>query len=300
MGSLATYTTAQWFFFFYVYCFIGWIWESGFVSAKSHQLVNRGFMHGPFLPIYGSGAIVILISTIGVKDNLYLVFLFGMISSTILEYFTGAAMEKLFQVRYWDYSKHKFNLKGHICLQVSLGWGLFSILMVKVIQPLVENLVLQIPNTIVDILSFALTIIVCVDMTVSWNEAMDLKSTLIKLAESNEGLRLLKEKTDFVIAIAEEEASQRKETFEKKKMSAKETLAANLEEARLKKVETLEGISSRIEELKASKPEEFITEQRMKLAELKEKMLQRTDRDYSRASRILKRNPGTVSGKHSD
>lgn len=113
---MQAYTVSQWFLFFFIYCFIGWVWESCYVSAKSGKWVNRGFLHGPALPIYGSGAIVILVSTIGVRESIPLIFLFGMISSTILEFVTGYCMERMFGVRYWDYSKKPFNLMGHICL----------------------------------------------------------------------------------------------------------------------------------------------------------------------------------------
>lgn len=95
------YAVSQWLIFFFIYCFLGWIWECCYVSVRKHKWVNRGFLHGPFLPIYGSGAIVILISTIAVKDIVPLVFLLGMVSSTVLEFCTGCCMEKLFGVRYW-------------------------------------------------------------------------------------------------------------------------------------------------------------------------------------------------------
>ncbi len=93
-----TYSTMQWILFFYIYCFIGWIWETSYVSIRTKHFTNRGFMHGPFLPIYGTGAIVILLATIPVKSIIPLVFLFGMIAATLLEFFTGAAMLKLFHV----------------------------------------------------------------------------------------------------------------------------------------------------------------------------------------------------------
>ena len=98
------YNAGQWMLFFYIYCFLGWLWESTYVSVRRREWVNRGFMHGPFLPIYGSGAIVILFTTLAFRENLWMIYLLGMISATILEYFTGAAMEKLFHVRYWDYT----------------------------------------------------------------------------------------------------------------------------------------------------------------------------------------------------
>ena len=113
---MSTYTLAQWFLFFYFYCFCGWVWESCYVSILKRHWVNRGFLHGPLLPIYGFGAITVLIATMPVRDNVVLVYVMGMIGATILEYFTGALMESLFHVRYWDYSSHRFNLNGHICL----------------------------------------------------------------------------------------------------------------------------------------------------------------------------------------
>ena len=97
------YTVHQWVLLFYLYCFMGWIWESCYVSLKNHKWVNRGFLKGPLLPIYGSGAIVVLISTLVVQKNLVLVFIIGMIAATILEYITGALMEKLFQLTLCKY-----------------------------------------------------------------------------------------------------------------------------------------------------------------------------------------------------
>ena len=97
-----SYDLSQWVLFFFIYSFAGWIWESCYVSARKRRWVNRGFMHGPMLPIYGSGALVILVSTIGVRDNSALIFLMGMCGATVLEYVTGAVMERIFRVRYWD------------------------------------------------------------------------------------------------------------------------------------------------------------------------------------------------------
>lgn len=103
------YTLVDWLLFFYIYCFIGWCIESTFVSVKQKKFVNRGFMRGPFLPLYGSGAVLMLYVSIPVRNNLLMTFLAGCIAATILEYVTGVAMEALFKVRYWDYSDQSFN-----------------------------------------------------------------------------------------------------------------------------------------------------------------------------------------------
>lgn len=89
------YTAIQWLFFFYFYCFFGWCFESTYVSLKSRKLVNRGFCRGPFLPLYGSGAIMMLVVSMPFQDNLVLVYIAGCIGATVLEYVTGVTMEAL-------------------------------------------------------------------------------------------------------------------------------------------------------------------------------------------------------------
>ena len=195
------YTVAQWLLFFFVYCFIGWVWESCYVSARKRRWVNRGFMHGPLLPIYGSGAVIILLATMPVRDNLVLIFVFGMIGATILEYCTGACMEKLFKMKYWDYSNYKFNLNGHICLQVSLGWGVFSIALVRGLHLPVEYLVLKIPDTAAEIAAYAITVAAAVDFTQSFNEAMDLKEIITRLSESNERIQRIQSRLEAISAF---------------------------------------------------------------------------------------------------
>lgn len=207
------YTVPQWLIFFFMYCFFGWIWECCYVSVRKRKWVNRGFLHGPFLPIYGSGAIVILLSTITVKDYVPLIFLFGMVSSTILEFCTGCCMEKLFGVRYWDYSNLPLNLKGHICFFVSLGWGAFSVLLVCIIHKPIEALVMMIPRTVSDIIALALSIYMAADFALSINEAMDLKATLEKFTKENEQLKMYARRMEITATFAEEEFARKKEQF---------------------------------------------------------------------------------------
>lgn len=207
------YSIAQWLIFFFIYCFFGWIWECIYVSVKKRQWVNRGFLHGPFLPIYGSGAIVILLSTIGVKDNYYLVFLLGMIASTILEFCTGACMERLFGVRYWDYSNLPLNFKGHICLFISLGWGIFSVLLVFFIHKPIESVIMMLPERLSEAVAFALTIYMTADFTISVNEALNLKETLKKFAEENNKIKTYSRRVEIVATFAEDDFLKKKEKF---------------------------------------------------------------------------------------
>ena len=216
------YSLGQWLLFFFLYCFLGWVWESCYVSAKRRQWVNRGFLHGPMLPIYGTGAVIILLATIPVRDSLWLVFLLGMLAATALEYVTGAAMEALFKVRYWDYSKQSFNLNGYICLTSSLAWGAFSILLVRFLHPPVEDLVLRLPAFLVDPLAFLLTIAVTVDAVRSFQAAMDLREVLTRLTEENEDLRRLAKRVEVISAFAEEDLRRFRERTEVERLLRQE------------------------------------------------------------------------------
>lgn len=177
------YTQSQWLLFFVSYCFLGWIWESCYVSVKKGEWINRGFLRGPIVPIYGFGAVIVLWVTLPVVSNVFLVFLLGMLGATILEYLTGAAMERLFHVRYWDYSSHKYNLNGYICAECSLAWGIFSVFLVKVLHPLVENLVLQIPSVWADLITLLCVILFAADATRAFQSAVDLKILLEGIEE---------------------------------------------------------------------------------------------------------------------
>ncbi len=294
-----TYTIEQWFLFFYVYCFIGWIWESCYVSAKKKQWVNRGFLHGPWLPIYGSGAMAILLTTIPVKEHIGMIFLVGMLSSTLLEFCTGACMERMFHVRYWDYSNQPLNVKGYICVPVSLGWGCFSVLLIKVIHVPVEHLILMISQPVGELLAFGLTILMVIDYTQSFNEALDLRDMLTKLTESNEQIRRIQRRLDVAAAFAEE---NRKEKAAKK-LSRREQFMLNVEASKNKRMAQLENLYRSVTEKFKEKTENTNTEGRRYQETIKKIMGEihsLTNRAYRRSANLLKRNPGAVSSKYAE
>ena len=226
------YTAGQWALLFYFYCLCGWVWESCYVSACQRRWVNRGFLHGPLLPIYGSGAIIILFAVIPVEDNLYLVWLFGMIAATALEYATGAAMERLFKVRYWDYSKQKFNLNGHICLTSSIAWGFFSILLVRFIHPPVGRLLARVPALVVDPAALALTAAFTADLVCSVQAALDLRDVLTRLTEENEELRRLARRAEVAAAFAGDDLRKFRERTEVEKLLLQSRVQEELQDLR--------------------------------------------------------------------
>ena len=194
------YTQTQWILFFFFYSFLGWIWETSYVSLSKKEWVNRGFLHGPVIPIYGFGAILILWLTLPFRDNLLLIYVLGVIGATILEYITGAAMNGLFHMRYWDYTHHPFNLHGHISLFISLGWGFFSLLLVKILHLPIQEILFRIPHYVAEPFSTLLTILFVIDTTKSVQSALDMKELMTKLAENNEHFATLIEKLDTASA----------------------------------------------------------------------------------------------------
>lgn len=190
------YTPIDWLLFFYIYCFIGWCIESTFVSVKKKKFVNRGFMRGPFLPLYGSGAVIMLFATIPFRDNIFLIFLAGGLAATVLEYFTGVCMEALFKVRYWDYSNQPFNFQGHICLGTSIAWGMLSIALVKVIHAPVESLVLSLNRTFALTAAFILSVLIACDFILSFKAALDIRNMLEKMTRAKEELENIRERLE--------------------------------------------------------------------------------------------------------
>lgn len=190
-----SYHSVQWLAFFYLYSFLGWCFESTYVSIRKRQFVNRGFMQGPMLPLYGFGAITVLFSTMPVRKSLGLTFLIGALSTTLLEYITGVLMEALFQVRYWDYSDQKFQFQGRICLTSSIAWGVLSLIMVKVHKPF-ERFVLTIPLELLTILILAVTFIAAIDFSNAFHTAIDLKHLLAHSQKIQDELLILQERTE--------------------------------------------------------------------------------------------------------
>lgn len=204
------YTFLQWLLFFYIYCFVGWCWETTYVSIRKRKFVNRGFMHGPFLPIYGTGAIMMLLVSAPFQNNLVLTYFAGVAGATVLELVTGALMEVLFKVRYWDYSNQPINYKGYICLSSSIAWGFFTILMTRFLHKPVENLVLNLPETFSKVLTIGLTCYVVIDFGVSFWGAINLRNLLDRMERAREELAIMERRLDAMIAFTRGMDSEKK------------------------------------------------------------------------------------------
>ncbi len=225
-----SYTIIQWLFFFYFYCFFGWCFELGYVSLKSRRWVNRGFMKGPFLPLYGSGAILLLVVSKPFIGHWWAVYIAGCIGATILEYFTGVAMEALFKVRYWDYSNQPFNFQGHICLGCSFAWGGLTLLMNYVIHKPVEKLVLAIPNNILTIATLLLTCYIVWDFALSFKAALDLRDMLVSMEKLKGEMQRIQKRAEVIAAVAGEDWAERKEAIAENAERRKEAFAETVDQ----------------------------------------------------------------------
>ncbi len=250
------YSIIEWLFFFYLYCFFGWIFESTFVSLKSRKFVNRGFMRGPFLPIYGSGAIMMLVVSMPFQDNIFLTYIAGCIGATALELVTGELMEALFKVRYWDYSNQKFNYKGHICLSSTVAWGFLTILMTEFLHKGVERIIFILPPAAVTALTVATSFYIVVDFTLSFKAAMDLRDVLMGLEKAKEEMERIQKRLDVIIAVASDEIESRRQ------------------ENSLKAEELMDSIEAKFNSLRERlkiNPSEFVDDVREEIMELRNK-----------------------------
>lgn len=170
------------------YSIAGWIYESFICSVEARRFVNRGFLNGPYCPIYGFGAVFDLI-LLGKIENPILLFLLGAIVTCTLEYFTSYAMEKIFHARWWDYSKRKFNINGRVCLLGAIVFGTFSVVLIRWIHPLVSGYVKLLPPTVWHGIFAALLIILLSDCIVTIGGFAGFNRKLKELSELLEPIR---------------------------------------------------------------------------------------------------------------
>ena len=176
-------------YWFFLYGFIGWGVEVVYAAVKTHKLVNRGFLCGPICPIYGFGMVGLIysVSLIPMPDSgsmsAVAIFFIGMILTTAIELVGGWALFKIYHIRWWDYSNMKFNLGGYICPQFSLLWGLGSVLMIKVVHPLLARGSSPMPFNIMLIVDVVLLVLFVVDVAASTAAAIGLNKYLREIDE---------------------------------------------------------------------------------------------------------------------
>ena len=276
------YSLLQWMLFFYIYCFFGWIIESTYVSVCTGNWVNRGFMRGPVIPIYGTGAVIVLFAVIPFRTSPILVFIVGTVAASILEFVTGFVMERIYKVRYWDYSDKPFNLCGYICLFNSLSWGVLSILLIYLVHSWIEKGVLFLNDMVLLSIDSGISSLFIVDLFNSSTTAVELKRMLANSQKLKDDLMNIHNKMiEFNTAIA----NGKEKMDELKQMS--------LQELYISARDNMSNIAS-------DKDSPELQNLKNKLDLLKDKYYKRMLAEDKAKFKLLKNNPKAVSYKYKE
>ena len=187
--------------YFVIYSFWGWVLESTFRSIKEKKLINTGFLNGPFCPIYGAGAIIMYVLLENFKDNTILLFVVGFLVLSLWEYAVGAFLEKAFNTKYWDYSNHKINLQGRVCLTNSIYWGILGVIFIQYIHPFVQEKLALIDSVYLKVVIYSIGIIILIDAIISTVKIKNIKASLNKIEELN---KQIKEKLEEIKELTKE------------------------------------------------------------------------------------------------
>lgn len=247
------YSAWQWLLIFYLYCFLGWCFESTVVSVQQRRFVNRGFLRGPMLPIYGFGATILLHVSLPLYDRPVELFFASMFAATVFEYIVGVLMEKLFKVKYWDYSTHRFQFQGRICLQSSLCWGFLGLILARMIHPPVETIVVVLPFWLLVVVDVLLSAGFAGDVVVSVRTALDLArmlEELDKLREQSAELRRQLSETALVqLTRLSYWVDEARGEWSEKMDGAREQFSERMDGAREQFSDAKEQILARLDEL---------------------------------------------------
>lgn len=223
---------------FFIYSFIGWLWETVYCSLKAKKFVYRGFLIGPYCPIYGFGILGVLYFLEPLRQNIVVLYFLSTILVTILEYITSYGLEKMFHASWWDYKDVPLNINGRVALPVSLFWGIGCVLIVRVIHPKVMGFETFLSEKFGVILPIILLILIISDLVYTLVNMQSFKKATAQISAAVE-----ERKQELATVLAEK----------------RDELSANISEFK-------ESISEELNELKQSK----ITEKNSWLEEFKD------------------------------
>ena len=179
---------------FIIYAFIGWCTEVSYAALDRGIFVNRGFLNGPYCPIYGCGVVIVVAALTPLKDNLLILFAGSFLLTSILEYITGFILEKVFHNKWWDYSNKPFNLHGYVCLKFSIYWGLACTFIMDVIHPIIYKGITMIPHILG-------VVLLCIIMSAF---AVDCGVTVTTILKFNKRLKVMDEMAAKIHKLSDE------------------------------------------------------------------------------------------------
>ena len=169
---------------FFIYSLAGWLIEMIPATIREKKFVDRGFLVGPYCPIYGCGVILITLLLQKYADDIVVTFFLSVIICGTLEYLTSYIMEKIFKARWWDYSNNKFNINGRICLETLVPFGIGGVLVLFVFNPFLEKIINLIPGLALHIVTGVLCVLFLIDCIVSFKIILNLKEMTKELKDN--------------------------------------------------------------------------------------------------------------------
>lgn len=170
---------------FIIYSFAGWLMETIGISIFNKHFTSRGFLIGPYCPVYGVGAIAMILFLKRYLNDPITLFFMALILTSFIEYITSFLMEKLFNARWWDYSHRKFNINGRVCIINSIGFGVLGLFLLYIIEPFTVDLLYKIPKQLLIIISILLLIVFIVDIIISFNIVFKIKANTRFIKKDN-------------------------------------------------------------------------------------------------------------------
>lgn len=267
---------------FFIYAFLGWCIEVAWCGIGEGHFVNRGFLNGPVCPIYGVGAVAVILCLTPI-NNTVLLFICSMAVTSLLELITGFALEKIYHTRWWDYSDLPFNLGGYICLKYSIYWGAVCIALMRGIHPAVYGLVRKFPHTIGIIILIFLSAVFIADIVI----------TIITISKLSKRVRLMSEIAEKIHSVSDNIGEHIYDGVLTAVKKGEEIYnSENVKDIR-------EKYSAGMDELRQKK-DELKTKYENDIKELKDKYTALSGESHVFQRRIIKAFPNIKSKRHND
>lgn len=186
------YIIFSYFLSFIFYSFLGWGMEVLLTLCRNKKFVDRGFLLGPYCPIYGFGCLLIIFFLKRYTDNVLVLFILAMVICLSLEYLTSLIMELIFKARWWDYSNKKYNINGRICLEYGLFFGIAGSLIMYVVHPFILGLIGRLSDSLLLIIGITVLVLFLIDFIVSFVAVSNInKFEFKKYNDSTEDISLM-------------------------------------------------------------------------------------------------------------
>ncbi len=179
------YSIATYFLYFIIISICGWIMEVTLQLIQKHKFADRGFLIGPYCPIYGCGGLLITVCLTGLEEHPVALFSMAILICGILEYATSYIMEKLFHARWWDYSENRYNINGRVCLETIIPFGILGLILIYLVNPFIFDNLSKVPENILNIIAIAVLVLFIADNLVSLKVISNVRLATTKFDKEN-------------------------------------------------------------------------------------------------------------------